>query len=113
MFRDDAQTCRAVRVLLASVGLANLWTFDGPTARAVALLEANGGTLSSGEAFMLLVAFDVFNGHGNATIGRLLGVLDARRTELVAGLLVAVASGAEHVDVWLEQNETKTKLEAI
>ena len=31
VFRDDSQAARAVRALLGLVGLADLWTEEGPT----------------------------------------------------------------------------------
>jgi hypothetical protein len=55
MFRDP-QLARACRKLLATVWHHWLWTEQGPTPQARALLEANGGPLSSGESVMRLAA---------------------------------------------------------
>jgi hypothetical protein len=64
VFRDDEQLSRACRALLASVRHAELWTRSGPTPEAMALLERDGGPLSSGERIVLLAAFAFWNGSG-------------------------------------------------
>lgn len=113
MFRDDRQICSAMRVLLGSVGLERLWTDAGPTDEALELLEARGGPLSHGEQLMLLVAFDFWNGHGEAELGDLLAVFDAERIELVASLMIASAKGASAVDRWLEEHRPAPRLHPV
>ena len=49
MFRSDAQLARACRVLCEGVRLEGMWTEAGPSETAIALMEADGGPLSSGE----------------------------------------------------------------
>jgi hypothetical protein len=105
MFRDDRQTARVCRVLLGGVRLARLWTDAGPTDEALELLKAGGGPLSSGEALVIRVAFDFWNGQGEASLARLLEVLDPGRLEALGSLLVALARGAGAVDAWLELAE--------
>jgi len=57
MFRDDEQSARACRALMATARLEGLWTNEGPTLRAAELLDSGGGPLSSGERIVLLAAF--------------------------------------------------------
>lgn len=104
MFRDDAQISSAVLVLLHSVQLERLWTAAGPTNEAVELADKRGGPMSHGEALIVLVAFDFWNGHGHARLDELLAVLDPDRIRLVATLMIAAAEGGEAVDRWLSQH---------
>lgn len=100
MFRDERQACAAIRSLLERLpALQQLWTDDGPAERAVELLENGGGPLSHGEAIMLRVAFDLWNGHGGATLADTLVVLDRENAEAVLTLVLAVQRGG--VDAWL------------
>lgn len=95
MWASEKQQCAVIRTLLASVHLERLWTATGPTKEAITLLEAKGGYLSSGERLVLLVAFDVWNGHGNAEVGDLLATLDERRLRAVTDALLARDAGEE------------------
>ena len=108
MFQSDAQISAVVRVLLHSVRLERLWG-DAPSVEAVELLEQGGGPLSSGEFLMLRIAFDLWNNHGRALLGRVVNVLDNERLRLVGSLLVALASGPSKVDWWLEQHQAEDK----
>ncbi len=101
MFRDDRQKANCNRALLAPLDLAALWTAAGPTERACELLTAGGGKLSRGQALMVRVTFDVWNGEAGATLGELLRVLDCNRLRDVGTLLAAVAEGCAAVDAWL------------
>lgn len=109
MFRSDAQKCQAIRLLLRSLGLEYLWTERGPTAKAVEWLD--GSPLSSGENVLLRTAFEFWNQQGNVMLGRdLLNVLDSRRFEKVLTLALAVHSGAEAVDQWIEGELNQTPI---
>lgn len=101
MFRDDKQSARCCRALLAQARMASLWTLDGPTPRALELLEADGGPLSSGERIILLAAFAFWNGRGGLRLAELVDVLDVEPAEAVCSLLIAVKRGADEVDAWL------------
>lgn len=102
MFRDDRQACRAIRALLATVRpLHDAWTADGPTERAVEWVE-KGSPLSHGEAVMLRIAFDLWNGGGGAKVADVIGVLDLDRTEAVCSLVLALKRGTLDVDAWCE-----------
>jgi hypothetical protein len=101
MFRNDKQTCAAILALLAPLRLGHLWSEHGPSDEALKVLEQRGGALSYGEALMVFVAFDFWNGHGKAQLGELLSVLDAEHMERLASLLIAVSKGPVDVDRWL------------
>lgn len=103
MFRDDCQKARCNRALLARVNLADLWTDAGPSDRACTLLDCKGGGLSHGQAVLLRVTFDLWNGRGGATVGELFDVLDAGNLAAVGRLLAAVGQGAASVDAWIAQ----------
>jgi hypothetical protein len=105
VFRDDRQLARACRALLASVRLARLWTTDGPTPEALALLEANGGPLSSGERIMVLAAFALWNGSGELRLAEVVATLDRERMAALCSLLIA--SREDAVDAWLARHEVK------
>lgn len=105
MFRNDRQAARCNRALLAPLGLADLWTAEGPTPRACELLDQAGGGMSAGEALMLRVTFDLWNGRGGADLGRLLAVLDADRLRDLGELLAAMANGPDAVAGWLAARE--------
>jgi hypothetical protein len=104
MFRDDRQLSRVCRTLLATVRLAGLWTDRGPTPAAQALLEANGGPLSSGERVIFLAAWAFWNGSGGVTLAEVLERLDAGPAEALCFLVLASKYGADAVDDWIVEN---------
>jgi hypothetical protein len=100
MFRDDLQKSTVCMVLLDQVGLAHLWSEEGPTEKAKALVEADGGDLLGDQRLMLLTCHGLWADEGGPTMGEL--------RSLAPPLLVAVASlmrcmgtGPEAVDQWL------------
>lgn len=105
MFRNDEQSARACRALLAKVRLHSLWTNGGPTPRAVELLEADGGPLSSGERVVLLAAFAFWNGGGALRLAEIIEALDVGPSEAICSLVVAVKYGAAAVEDWLAEHE--------
>jgi hypothetical protein len=105
MFRNDEQSARACRALLAKVRLERLWTNGGPTARAVELLEADGGPLSSGERIMLLAAFAFWNGGSSLRLAEIIEVLDVGPSDAICSLVLAVKQGADAVEDWLTEHE--------
>jgi hypothetical protein len=109
MYRDEAQQCQAIRILLSSLNLEHLWTDKGPTKRACEWL--GGSPLSSGEQVMLRCAFDFWNGEGKVTLYRdLMGVLDSTRLRKVLSLALAVNSGGAAVDHWIERELIEREL---
>ncbi len=105
MFRDDEQTARACRTLLASVRRAELWTRSGPTPEALSLLERDGGPLSSGERIVLLAAFAFWNGEGGLRLTEVIDSLDVEAADALCSLLIAVKHGADAVDAWIVKHE--------
>lgn len=102
MFRDEAQTHAAIRTLLDTLpGLGRLWTDTGPTDEAVRLVETRGGALSSGEALLVFVAFDLWNGQGGAQLGRVFHILSAEPLAALGLLLAAVTRGPDAIDAWI------------
>lgn len=100
MFASDQQRSLAIRVLLPRT-LQKLWTEHGPTEEAVDYV-LHGSPLSSGEKIMLAVAFDFWNGQGDARFSDVANRLDSRNTHAVASLMIAVVRGSLHVDEWIE-----------
>ena len=90
MWQSEKQQCEAIRALLGRVRLERLWTETGPTDEACRLLQDAGGPMSHGEIVMLRVAFDLWNGHGKATVYELISVLDNGNLRAV---LAAIAAG--------------------
>ncbi len=89
MWQSETQQCFVIGRLLQRVRLERLWTASGPTKEACQLLEKGGGPLSHGEAIMLRVAFDIWNGDGEATVGEMLGTLDEGNLRAVCEAILA------------------------
>ncbi len=105
MFRSEAQLARVCRALCERVRLDGMWTDAGPTETAIALMESNGGPLSSGERIVLLAAWAVWNGHDGARFADVIYRLDGRNLVAIGTLLIAVASSGAAIDTWLEKME--------
>ena len=103
MFRSEAQLASVCRALCERVRLDGMWTDGGPTETAIALMEANGGPLSSGERIVLLAAWAVWNGHDGARFADVVYRLDGRNLVALGTLLIAVASSGAAIDTWLEK----------
>ncbi len=98
MFKNDQQraaVCQVVCTLGKVPG--TYWTDDGPTEAAKAVLD-DRDALSSGERLMVLVAWDVWNGHGKVHIERLLRTLDGDNLRHVGWLLYALSFGQVGVE---------------
>lgn len=80
--------------LTRAAGQGDLWTDAGPNPRALAVLHGRAG-VTTAQALLVRVAFDVFNGQGNADMGRIIGALDAQNLRLVGSLLVVLASRSD------------------
>ncbi len=99
-FASERQQSTVCHALLQLVDRGGLWSLEcGPTDQACRLLKDDGGPMSNGEALMLRVAFDVWNGRGGATLGDMLGTFDAGNLRAIAELLMALADG--DVNEWL------------
>lgn len=107
MFRDDHQVARALRVLLAPLRLGDLWTEDGPTARAVELREEDGAALSTGERTMVLAGWALWSSTApTLRFDALLG-LDNDHTEALCSLLVVITQDDAAIEAWIERPEAR------
>ncbi len=93
MWQSEKQQCEVIRALLGRIRLERLWTETGPTDEACRLLQDAGGPMSHGEILMLRVAFDVWNGHGKATVADLMAVLDDGNLRAVLAAIAASRPG--------------------
>jgi hypothetical protein len=100
MFRDDLQKSTVCLVLLDQVGLAHLWSEGGPTEKAKALVEADGGDLLGDARLMLLACWDLWSGEGGPTMGELRSLSPPFLVAL-ASLMRCLGTGPEAVDQWL------------
>jgi hypothetical protein len=108
MFKSEAQQCKAIELLLSSVGLQYqyLWTARGPTEQACKLLERS--PLSLGDQLLLRGAFDLWNGAGKVLLcDDLLGALDPARSLMLLLLVMAVNSGGSAVDEWIARGQAQ------
>jgi hypothetical protein len=97
MFRTEQQRARACRTLMDQLFVKDLWTNDGPTEKAIDLLQKNGEGLSSGERVLFLAAWELWNSTGQLRFADLLRLDDAK-LHAVGSLLVALAKGGGNVD---------------
>jgi hypothetical protein len=84
-----------------------MWTPTGPTPEAIALLEARGGPLSSGERVVLFAAWAFWNGADNATLADVIYRLDDTNLRAIATLMLALAQGAHAIDQWIAASENR------
>ncbi len=105
MFRSDSQLARACCALCRQAGIERMWTPDGPTDEAAAVLEAGGGPLSSGERVVLRVAWAFWNSAEQATVADVVYRLDSRNLRATATLMLAVARGPHAIDEWITTTE--------
>lgn len=109
MFRSDAQLARVCWAFCARARLGRLWTEEGPTDEAMALLESDGGALSSGERAVVLIAWSLWNGQGHVTVADALHRLDGTSLTMLGKLLLAVAGGGSAIDAWLAETEDRLR----
>ena len=110
MFRDEEQTHRAIRTFLDTIpGLGRYWTDTGPTEEAGRVVEQRGGALSSGEALLVRVAFDLWNGRGGADFGRVVHTLGSEPLAALGALLKAMSHPDDAaIDQWLARHARPT-----
>jgi hypothetical protein len=82
-----------------------MWTASGPTDEAIALFEAGGGPLSSGERVVLLSAWAFWNSAEKATLADVVYRLDDKNLHAVATLMLALAHGGPAIDEWIAAME--------
>jgi hypothetical protein len=84
---------RACRVLLARVRLERLWTEEGPTPEASALLETHGAALSPGQRVVFLAAWTFWNGSAAPQLAAILDQFEADPLEALRFLVMASSCG--------------------
>jgi hypothetical protein len=97
-FRDDQQSARACRTLLATANLERLWSERGPTDEAHSIFASRGAELDTGARATFLAAWAFWSGDGALPLADLLA---ATNVEAICSLCVAVTSGPQAVDAWL------------
>jgi hypothetical protein len=105
MFRSVEQRNLVAQTLFGAFGAANWWTADGPTPRALTLMQERDANTSA----MVLadLAFGMIDyRHPALTIGGYM-TLDEVNRALVGSLLNAMGQrqSAEYVDIWLSAYE--------
>src|SRR4030081_1961660 len=91
---DIADRARACQILVARADLQHLWTAEGPTELAEQFLAENGGTMSSSQRSLFLMAWIVWKGPVDPTklkVSDLLGIPVLDDLHLVGSLLVAIS----------------------
>ena len=106
MIRTDAQTSRALRVLLTRVALEDLWNNEGPTERAVELMEAGGAALEPAPRTIFLAAWSIWSRVGSLPFADVVR-LDPAHVEAVCSLLVALTRDGATVESWIENAEAR------
>lgn len=113
-FRDDRQRRRCCLLLLRGLGekRARYWDEHGPmlSARASVVGRPDAG-LSRGEAVLIRLALDVWNGSGHVLLSEAIEVLDDRNVQLVGSLVLSASDGIRGVDAWIEVNTIKESVE--
>jgi hypothetical protein len=109
VFRSDAQLARVCRAFCARARLGRLWTEAGPTDEAMALLQNDGGALSSGERMVILVAWSLWNGQGHVMVADAIHRLDGMSLAMLGKLMVAGARGSDAVEAWLAEQENRRR----
>jgi hypothetical protein len=71
----------------------------------MALLQSDGGHLSSGERMVILIAWSLWNGQGHVTVADALHRLDGMSLAMLGKLMIAGARGSEAIDAWLTETE--------
>jgi hypothetical protein len=104
LFRDDAQACAAIGVLLGAAGLERLWTCTGPTPDADLLTVGEGVALSAGEWLLLRAAYDLWNGKGGLAFAEVARGLSGEPARMLFTLTTAVSTSPTAVDHWLSEH---------
>lgn len=103
MFRDDAQAARAIRALLGTLGLEDLWHQRGPSQSAVALRRDAGRSLSPAQGVLLDAAWALWDRSTPPPVhlDQVIRVLDRRTCEALFSLLIAYLDGPDAVETWV------------
>lgn len=116
MFRSDQQRGRVCQVLTASIPHGPFWVLDQHgTPRPNGDLEEHiERVFSSSEVVLVRIAWDVWNGLGDAPLGRALDTLDGTNLRKVGSLLVAIGGESSRaIDEWLVTWERRSAADRV
>ncbi len=106
MFRDDAQAFRAIRLLLARLGIEGLWSETGPTTNALRLRDERDAPLSADKRTLLLAAWSLWSPAAlGVALRDVVHGLDRGSCLALCSLIVACTSGTDAIDAWIEAAE--------
>jgi hypothetical protein len=126
VFRDDAQAARALKTLLATLGLDHLWTLTGPSPDAVALrgtVNGGAGALSPAQRTLLGAAWALWERKTRVTMvsapmppagvrfDEVIQHLDCRTCNALFSLVIAFLEGPRAVDTWTEDARRRAPAE--
>lgn len=111
MFRDQAQSTRAIKVLLGLIDKADLWSDAGPTEELWLHYDSDGSRLSSGERVIVLASMVFWSsGRNKLSLADAYHKLDSTLAEALFGLLTAATKGFDSsgapVDEWIARWST-------
>lgn len=99
-FRDRRQRAQVCRALLARIGLADVWTNDGPAIQSPADLRRALDRVQPGALSLLLLCWAVWDETGILAFSDVFR-LDEEELGLVGDLLSSVSQGPEEIDRWI------------
>jgi hypothetical protein len=105
VFRDDAQAARAIRSLLGTLGLEDLWSDKGPNQSAVALRRDPRRALSPAQDALFNAAWALWDRASPSKIrfDELLRHLDRSSGTALFTLVAASLEGPDAVDRWITE----------
>jgi hypothetical protein len=108
LWLDDMTRARAIRCLLATAGIGDLWSIYGPTPRARAEKLRGGTGLSQEQRILLSAAWALWDGSGTLRMLALMPLAPGR-LEAVISLLGALSRGPAAVDAWISAHEVRSE----
>ncbi|HKE11538.1 MAG TPA: hypothetical protein VKE73_08205 [Myxococcota bacterium] len=99
-FRDRRQRARVCRALLTRIGLADVWTNDGPAIQSPADLRRALERGRPGALTLLLLCWAVWDEQATLAFSDVFR-LDADQLGVIGDLLSSVSRGPEEIDRWI------------
>jgi hypothetical protein len=112
VFRDDAQAARALRALLATAGLDDLWSDKGPNQSAVALKREGRRSLSPAQDVLFHAAWSLWDRAAPAAVrfDEIVRHLHRPACDALFSLVMAYIDGAAAVDAWIVDTAPRHRL---
>jgi hypothetical protein len=112
VFRDDAQAARALRALLATLGLDYLWSEKGPNQSALTLRREGCGSLSPAQDVLFHAAWSLWDRAAPAKVrfDELVRILDRPACEALFSLVIAYLDGPPAVEAWIAVDAQRHRL---